>query len=76
MNFAIPPETLLMFLLIIITAGFISSYVCYQRYRNRKVDSLIKSNIALQETIEKQGIAVNKVLGLTVQTLSQENVSE
>ena len=76
MNFAIPPETLLMFLIIFTMAGFLSSYICYQWQRNKKLDSLIASNRALQETIEKQGIAVNKVLGLTVQSLGHENILE
>lgn len=69
MNLVIPPESLAMFFTIIIMAGFITSYTCYQRHRNRKLDYLLKSNESLQDTIKKQGIAVNKLLDLVAQSL-------
>ncbi len=62
MNFDIQPESLMMFIIIVTATGFMTSYICYQWHRNKKVDSLLKSNRSLQETIKKQGIAVNKVL--------------
>jgi hypothetical protein len=69
MNLFVPPEDLAMFLTMIIMAGFVTSYICYQRHRNRKLDYLLKSNESLQDTIKKQGVAVNKLLDLVAQSL-------
>jgi hypothetical protein len=73
MNLAIPPQDLVMFLTIVTAAGFLTSYVCYQWQRNKKTDSLLisneelqASNEELQDTIKKQGIAVNKVLNYLI----------
>lgn len=70
MNLDIPPENLVMFLSIVTAAGFLTSYICYQFQRNKKLDSLLESNLTLQATITKQGIAVNKVLDYLIEQSS------
>ena len=72
MNFDIRPQDLVMFLTIVTAAGFLTSYICYQWHRNKKLDSLLESNEELQATIKKQGIAVNKVLSLISKSLGND----